>query len=196
MQKTKINRFFLLEVICVVLLGLIIHFSPILPAHNIFSSVLPLDEVEIQSLSVCVGTEQESCSAITDSATCGNSYILHAEHYFGCVWDEKNKKDKCKKDKKCEPEVITLEICDNSQDDDEDGNIDCADSDCEEQTCAEKAVCSEGVCTPLCGNGVIDVEEQCDGEELDGSSCEAQSYLGGELSCNENCQFDTSSCAN
>jgi len=52
-------------------------------------------------------------------------------------------------------------------------------------------------CTKIesdCGNGEIDEGEQCDGANLNEQSCETQGFDGGTLSCNEDCQFDTSGC--
>lgn len=46
-----------------------------------------------------------------------------------------------------------------------------------------------------CGNGMIDVGEECDRWELNGQSCQSQGYSGGELGCKEDCSFDTSQCA-
>ena len=51
----------------------------------------------------------------------------------------------------------------------------------------------------LCGNGVIDAGEQCDGGNLNGQSCPSQGYAGGTLSCKppgdpNQCTFDLSNC--
>jgi len=50
--------------------------------------------------------------------------------------------------------------------------------------------------TKLCGNGVIDSGEQCDGTNLNEKTCITQGYRGGgTLSCNSNCNsFNTSLC--
>lgn len=45
-----------------------------------------------------------------------------------------------------------------------------------------------------CGNGVIDGDEQCDGDELGGEDCESLDFLSGELFCNDDCTFDTTEC--
>src|SRR5690349_2067364 len=47
----------------------------------------------------------------------------------------------------------------------------------------------------LCGNGVIDVGEQSDGQQQGGESCMTFTMgacTGGFLSCNGSCMFDTS----
>lgn len=47
---------------------------------------------------------------------------------------------------------------------------------------------------PDCGNGVIDVGEQCDGVELNGQTCANFFHAAGEVVCNTNCMFDSSDC--
>ncbi len=46
-----------------------------------------------------------------------------------------------------------------------------------------------------CGDGVIEGDEQCDGAELNGVSCEELGFEGGELGCTAACRFDISDCA-
>ena len=46
----------------------------------------------------------------------------------------------------------------------------------------------------LCGNGVIDQGEECDGSNLTGQTCLSRGYTGGTLSCNSNCAINTSAC--
>lgn len=45
-----------------------------------------------------------------------------------------------------------------------------------------------------CGDGAIDGDEECDGKDLGGQSCEGLGYDGGELACADSCMFDTSAC--
>ncbi|MBU1221001.1 hypothetical protein KKF34_20025 [Myxococcota bacterium] len=46
-----------------------------------------------------------------------------------------------------------------------------------------------------CGNGEIDEFEDCDGPNLNESTCETEGFYGGELFCNPvTCRFDTNSC--
>jgi len=47
---------------------------------------------------------------------------------------------------------------------------------------------------PGCGDGVISVDEQCDGANLGGASCVSQGFTAGTLSCTTACTFNTSSC--
>ncbi len=66
----------------------------------------------------------------------------------------------------------------------EDGETDLEDSDA-------------GTATPeTCGDGVLDPGEACDGPALDDKTCVQVGYDFGELSCAENCSFDTSECSN
>lgn len=48
--------------------------------------------------------------------------------------------------------------------------------------------------SPVCGNDVSETGEQCDGNDLNGLTCESFNYTGGNLSCTENCTWDTSNC--
>ena len=47
-----------------------------------------------------------------------------------------------------------------------------------------------------CGNGVIEGTESCDGDDLAGTECaDVGDFVGGTLSCDDACEFDTSACA-
>ena len=46
----------------------------------------------------------------------------------------------------------------------------------------------------LCGNGVIDSGEECDGSNLAGQTYMSRGFSGGSLSCNPNCTINTSLC--
>ncbi|MEM2956603.1 MAG: LamG-like jellyroll fold domain-containing protein [Candidatus Pacearchaeota archaeon] len=68
-------------------------------------------------------------------------------------------------------------------------------SDCDSQ------LCISGICQlPVCGDGIIEEGEQCDGWNLGGQTCQSLGYAGGELSCTIDygygggCMFDTSQC--
>lgn len=45
----------------------------------------------------------------------------------------------------------------------------------------------------VCGNGVIETGEDCD-VGVGGATCQTQGFSSGNLSCNANCTFNTSSC--
>ena len=78
------------------------------------------------------------------------------------------------------------EICSDNVDNDLDGTIDCADTDC----------IGNAACTATdCGNGLIDADEECDGTDLNGKSCESLQLGTGTLTCNE-CALDTRGCGN
>ena len=46
----------------------------------------------------------------------------------------------------------------------------------------------------VCGNGVREGGEQCDGADLGGQTCQSQGFSGGTLSCTGSCTFNTSAC--
>lgn len=45
-----------------------------------------------------------------------------------------------------------------------------------------------------CGDGVLEVGEECDGAELNGETCASQGFRRGSLSCSSVCTFNTSAC--
>ena len=46
-----------------------------------------------------------------------------------------------------------------------------------------------------CGDGVVDADEQCDGGDLNGLTCQSLGYDGGTLACDGiTCTYDTSGC--
>lgn len=45
-----------------------------------------------------------------------------------------------------------------------------------------------------CGNDMLDGREECDGAELDGASCKSLGFASGDLSCADDCSYDTSAC--
>ncbi len=47
----------------------------------------------------------------------------------------------------------------------------------------------------VCGNGIVQTGEECDGAALNGQSCTTKGFSGGTLSCSSRCTFDTSACA-
>jgi hypothetical protein len=48
----------------------------------------------------------------------------------------------------------------------------------------------------VCGNGVKEPGEACDGVDLGGQTCQSQGFGAGILACNTNCTFNTSGCIN
>lgn len=47
---------------------------------------------------------------------------------------------------------------------------------------------------PVCGNGVKESGEVCDGNDLGGQTCQSQGFGGGTLTCNGDCTLNTSGC--
>ena len=47
---------------------------------------------------------------------------------------------------------------------------------------------------PVCGDGVVEGDEACDGADLAGQDCVSQGFFGGELACNADCTFDAAAC--
>jgi hypothetical protein len=61
--------------------------------------------------------------------------------------------------------------------------------------CVPGGVADAGPDAPLgCGNGMLDMGEDCDGDKLGGKDCEALGYTGGTLACTGGCEYDTSAC--
>ncbi len=46
----------------------------------------------------------------------------------------------------------------------------------------------------VCGDGVLDPNEECDGSELDAQTCDGFGFDGGTLQCSPECTYDTSMC--
>jgi cysteine-rich repeat protein len=80
------------------------------------------------------------------------------------------------------------EDCSDNIDNDLDGEIDCQDADC-----SSVSNCDPG---PVCGDGVIEDTEECDGDNLNGQTCADLGFSLGELSCDANCQLDSLDCTN
>ncbi|MBU1413210.1 hypothetical protein KKC22_17000 [Myxococcota bacterium] len=47
-----------------------------------------------------------------------------------------------------------------------------------------------------CGNGLLDLGEQCDGDDLQGATCASLGYYNavGTLACGAQCQYDLTTC--
>jgi hypothetical protein len=46
----------------------------------------------------------------------------------------------------------------------------------------------------VCGDGIAEADETCDGADLKGEDCVTLGFTGGELNCDRACEFDTSAC--
>lgn len=120
----------------------------------------------------CTNCELDT-SQCTVGPECGNGYIDQGETCDGDNFDG-----------------IDSGLCSDYSSDFETGQLSCTSS-CQIDTSS----CQEA---PTCGNGRIDSGEACDGTNLNGvsDSCSAYSddFTSGTLSCNDQCQFDTSAC--
>ncbi|MFH2008630.1 MAG: DUF4215 domain-containing protein, partial [bacterium] len=47
---------------------------------------------------------------------------------------------------------------------------------------------------PVCGDGVIDPGEECDGSVLGGATCQGRGFDNGALACGDGCTFDETGC--
>ncbi len=66
------------------------------------------------------------------------------------------------------------------------------------RTCPAAEPCQgDGVCTPSvegCGDGVINGNDECDGDDKGTETCLTQGFEGGSLGCTPGCLFDTRGC--
>lgn len=67
-------------------------------------------------------------------------------------------------------------------------------------TCRSNCTFNTSACVTVlpavCGNGVIEGNEVCDGAALNSQTCVTQGFVSGSLSCSSNCAFNTSLCSN
>jgi cysteine-rich repeat protein len=69
----------------------------------------------------------------------------------------------------------------------------CGDLFCDTASDETCALCP-GDCCPNCGNGLIDVGEECDGASTGGVTCTTACYDGGTISCTPSCQLSYAGC--
>jgi len=55
----------------------------------------------------------------------------------------------------------------------------------------DTSMCDPG---PVCGDGMVEGAENCDGLDLGGQTCVSQGFVGGVLGCDAACNLDTSMC--
>lgn len=131
---------------------------------------------QCRSGGVCVdGTSQTQCGSQSGCNNCGNPAINVCNNG------------------QCKPVCGPTE-CRNASGNCVPGNLSnqCGSGE-EACTNCSPGTCSGGNCS-LCGNGVIDVGEQCDSANLNGQTCTSQGYTGGTLACSPTCTFNTTSC--
>ena len=65
-----------------------------------------------------------------------------------------------------------------------------------ELACAADCSLGDGVCVGRCGDGEVQMDhgEECEGTDLNGSSCVGLGYSGGPLACDAACRYDVSGC--
>jgi cysteine-rich repeat protein len=69
----------------------------------------------------------------------------------------------------------------------------CGDGACDTQFGESCQLCQSDCC-PLCGNGVLNPGEECDGAQTGGLTCGSRCYEGGSLFCTAWCTLDWSGC--
>ena len=47
---------------------------------------------------------------------------------------------------------------------------------------------------PYCGDGIVDLGEDCDQENVGTNTCQSEGFVGGTITCGADCVIDTSSC--
>src|SRR5262245_25848799 len=59
----------------------------------------------------------------------------------------------------------------------------------------EEAAAGKKANEPMCGNDLIEGDEECDGSALGGENCQKQGFVGGMLTCDPvTCTFSTELC--
>lgn len=76
-----------------------------------------------------------------------------------------------------------------------DTNEEDASDDADGSTSSDAADTSDAVAA-VCGNGMLEDGESCDGELFDGQTCALEGFDDGDLACSESCAIDTSGCFN
>ncbi len=84
----------------------------------------------------------------------------------------------------------TTEACDDQNTEPGDG----CDAACGQEEGWDCTAGSPSVCTPICGDGLIVGDEDCEGADLGGMTCGALGFSGGVLACDGQCRFTTGGC--
>ncbi len=83
------------------------------------------------------------------------------------------------------------------------GNYSISSLGCVEYACKESRIncthgCTNGSCiirySQTCGNGIAELSEECDIEDLAGASCTSLGYLKGNVTCTPECAINASNC--
>ncbi len=130
--------------------------------------------------------EGESTTSCPEDCTCGNGTCDEGEDVSSCAEDCTVCGDgQCTGDENCDTCEQDCGACPR-----------CPDGECNGQETCETCPQDCGSCAELCGNGVLDANEDCDGTDLFGEDCVTQGYDAGTLACDEHCLFDYSGCVN
>lgn len=109
-------------------------------------------------------TNEDVCVQLNPTEICGNSIVENEE---GCDDGNTNNNDGCSSACKLETAALNVETCKGEE---------------------------IGTIQECCNNGIIDEGELCDKMDLNEKDCILLGFKNGTLSCNSNCEFDTSLC--
>ena len=124
--------------------------------------------------------DESGCSG---SPLCGNNIVDHGEECDTGGFDTPE----------CNGGTCTFPQCGDGYPNPE-ASEECDDGD--ENSDTEPNTCRTDCTHPVCGDLTADDEygEECDGEDLSDQTCESLGFTSGELSCDNNCSFNTSTC--
>jgi len=65
---------------------------------------------------------------------------------------------------------------------------------CHPETCRFDRTACNSASPVYCGDGIVDADEECDGTNMDGATCETLGFYNGLLRCDTSCSFDVTQC--
>ena len=154
--------------------------------------------VSAMSAALLAGCDNESSGSSSEdklpevNELCGNGEIDENEECDGSNLND----DTCQSDSRYITGTLS---CNKSCKFNKSGCLECTDDNLSK--CAEHQICSGGKCVDenhvqTCGDPIIEGDEECEGDNLNGkSSCaDLDGFVAGVLSCNRSCKYDTSAC--